>query len=121
MKPTHSRTGIVSFIIAVISIAGTVIALLLANDASASLSAVDGQTHDDHAVRGLFAAIGLMFLFFALSLIGAALGVAGFFQKNRLKLFSVLGLIFNALLAFLFVAVIFISALAGPALPLTIN
>jgi hypothetical protein len=121
LERKHSRAGIASFLIAVISIAGTAAALWIANDASAALSAGEGQPHAEEAARDLLSAIGLLFLFFTLSLVGSALGAAGIIQKNRLKRFSILGLVFNALLAFLFVAIMFIAALAGPALPITIN
>ena len=55
---------------------------------------------------GVFAIIGLSF-------VGSGLGIAGLFQPNRNRLFSILGLIFNALIIFGLVGLIAIGLAVG--------
>jgi len=123
MGNKHSRLGIASFIMAVISIAGIILAIFLLVSAigsqldPAAIQAGELPTLPEGLMKSVITATGLFFLFIILSLIGAVLGVAGLFQKDRLKLFAILGLVFNGLLVFLIVAIVFISALAGPTLP----
>ena len=55
---------------------------------------------------GVFAIIGL-------SLVGSVLGIAGLFQSNRNRTFSILGLIFNTLIVLGLVGLIFIGLAVG--------
>ena len=127
MGNKHSRLGIASFIMAIISIAGMILAIFLLVSAigsqldPAAIQAGEVPAMPEGLMKSVITATGLFFLFIILSLIGAVLGVAGLFQKDRLKLFSILGLVFNGLLVFFIVAIVFISALAGPTLPGTFS
>lgn len=127
MVQKHSRVGIASFIIAVLAIAGMTAALIASANAAAALydsvsvgAVADAAALPEGAVGGFLALFGLMFLSFAASLVGCVLGVVGLFQKDKRRLFPVLGLTFNGLLVFSFIAAFFVGAIAGPALPGTV-
>ncbi|MCI3925186.1 hypothetical protein MO973_33745 [Paenibacillus sp. TRM 82003] len=120
----HSRIGIASFILAVVSIVGIIGSVVAASTMATSL-AVDpaavapGELPeiDEGALGGLLAVAGLMFLFLLSALVGGVLGIVGLFQKERLKLFSILGLTFNALLVFAFLLIFLAATLLGDILP----
>ena len=123
MDRKHSRIGIASFILAVVSVVGmigsgigaSVAAAGFAND-PAFLSGVEtGEL--PAGMGGFLAMIGLMFLFILTALVGAVLGLVGLFQKDRAKLFSILGLIFNSLVVLFVMVVLVVGMLAAPALP----
>lgn len=120
----HSGFGIASFILAVISIAGVIGSMIAASTMAASFVAETGTLApgelpavDEGAIGGMLATVGLVFLFIIAALVGAVLGIVGLFQKDRLKLFSVLGLTFNSLLVFGFLLLFLAITLMGPALP----
>jgi len=123
MERKHSKIGIASFILAVVSVLGligsgigaSVTAAGFAND-PAFLSGIEtGQL--PAGMGGFLAMIGLMFLFVVTALVGAVLGLVGLFQKERAKLFSILGLVFNSLVVLFVMAIMVIGMLAAPALP----
>ncbi|WP_309121020.1 hypothetical protein [Paenibacillus sp.] len=123
MERTHSRIGIASFILAVVSVLGiigsaigaSVLAAGFAND-PAFLNGVEAGVLPE-GMGGFLAVIGLMFLFILTALVGAVLGLVGLFQKERLKLFSILGLVFNSLVVLFVMVIMMIGMLAAPALP----
>ncbi|WP_432662978.1 hypothetical protein R9X47_20615 [Wukongibacter baidiensis] len=89
----HSRVGISSFVISIISgimmwgsgIIGGYLEIT-----------TPGGLHEESMEAFIIGLVFLLGLF--LSLIGTGLGIFGTIQKNRKKLFAVLGLIFNAVL-----------------------
>jgi hypothetical protein len=122
MEKTHSRIGIASFILAVLSIAGMIGCVIGAVSTAALIdptALVPGETPDisESGLGGFLAIAGLMFLFLITALIGAVLGLVGMFQKEKLKLFSVLGLTFNSLLVLVFLLIFIVITLLGPTLP----
>lgn len=123
MERKHSTIGIISFIVAVVSIIGLIVSAVSAGSAAASLagdpaleSALETGALPEGA-GGVIAAAAFMFLFVLTALIGAVLGLVGLFQKNRLKLFSILGLVFNSLIVFVIAAILIAGMLLAPALP----
>ncbi|HZG74260.1 MAG TPA: hypothetical protein VEZ72_00255 [Paenibacillus sp.] len=123
MDRKHSGIGIASFILAVVSILG-----MIGSGIGAGV-AVAGFADDPALLNGLetgelpagmggfLALIGLMFLFILTALVGAVLGLVGLFQKDRAKLFSILGLVFNSLVVLFVMVVMIVGMLAAPALP----
>ena len=92
MTQQHSGLGISSFIVslaaAIFIFATLIIAGNLANSTPGGLS-----EDSNEAMFIGFAIIGLVLL----SLIALGLGIAGLFQKDRLKVFPILGTIFSSL------------------------
>ena len=84
----HSGFGIASFIIAIIQGVTTAVVVILAS----VFAAKEPQSENEVAL----AIIGLAIFggIFA-HLVGLGLGIAGVVQKDRKKVFSILGLIFN--------------------------
>ncbi|HEX7056580.1 MAG TPA: hypothetical protein VF260_05215 [Bacilli bacterium] len=99
----HSGLGIASFVIAMICIALFVgIILFMAGNSGELISLAEERGFDLEAdelpasVLSYMIYIGLLFLLeLLLSLTGGILGVVGLFQKDRKKLFAVLGTVFN--------------------------
>lgn len=121
----HSPLGIASFMIAVVSALGLAGALIGAASMAADLALAMPESLDPNGLPdlsnsglGTLAVLGLviMLLIFA-ALAGAVIGLAGLFQKQRLKLFSVLGLVFNSLIVLGFLLLLIAGTLLGPALP----
>lgn len=117
----HSPVGIASFMIAAVSALGLTGALIGAASAAADLARDMPQPPDPNVLPGglgtlTVLGLSIMLLIFA-ALVGALLGMAGLFQKQRRKLFSVLGLVFNALIVFGFLLLLIAGVLLGPALP----
>jgi len=84
----HSRMGIASFIIALAQGFLTLLVIIFAG-----ILTMSGPQHENEAgfaVLGLFI-IGGIFT----HLVGVGLGIAGMVQKNRKKVFSILGFVFN--------------------------
>jgi hypothetical protein len=84
----HSKLGVASFVLSIISIICT-FALIIA----AITTDVSGGL-DENSAR--FMVIGtLYFLFVGFSIVGIGLGIAGLFAKNMKKVFAILGLVFS--------------------------
>ncbi|OGX68672.1 MAG: hypothetical protein A2189_00570 [Paenibacillus sp. RIFOXYA1_FULL_44_5] len=95
----HSGFGIASFIIALISLISGIILVVGTIIVSAGLVKSTG-TIDPQIVQHnpAFILIGLGFFgAILLDLIGGILGIVGLFQKNRKKVFSILGVIISFL------------------------
>lgn len=119
----HSGVGIASFIIAVVSILGLSGSVIAATAMAAAMAgdsiAISPDTVQElpEGMGGLLAVAGLMFFLIVAALVGAVLGLVGLFQKERLKLFSILGLTFNSLLVLVVFIVLVVGMLSAPALP----
>ena len=101
----HSGLGIASFVIAiivgVIELETIVIAAVIGMNAGAK-----GIADDSPEAMG----IGLgAFCGLALAVLGGILGLIGCFQPNRRKVFAILGLLFNAAILVLVVALVIIG------------
>lgn len=102
VQKKHSGLGIASFIIAMVSILLT-IAMIFAFVAFGGASAIEQFTIDPmmteedllEVAPGLIIAVLLFMAAALISFIGGILGIAALFQKNRKKLFAILGVIFN--------------------------
>lgn len=90
MENKHSGLGIASFIISTVVCALTFILLMVAG--AIEVSTPGGM--DENSVEAVI--IGMLFIgFMLLELLAAGLAIAGLCQKNRLKIFSILGLVFS--------------------------
>ncbi|MFD0958269.1 hypothetical protein [Paenibacillus chungangensis] len=120
----HSGLGIASFIIALLAILAAIITLVLTVSFTAEFinmgtldpESLEAQILDgDSAIVSIMAA-GLLFIVsIGLSVIGLILGIVGAVMKNRKKVFSVLGIVLNALIAVGVVVLVIISMVAGAA------
>ncbi|WP_274364931.1 hypothetical protein [Paenibacillus thermotolerans] len=117
MKKKHSGLGIASFIMAIVSILGligcfTAMAVMLGDTLTAP-SAINPEEGLPENIGGLAAASLGMFASVFISFVGAILGIIGLFQKDRAKLFAILGTVFNALITGFFVILLAIGAAIG--------
>lgn len=120
----HSRMGIASFVIAIVSIVAIVVLFVVAGFLTAQLSqGIDFQNASPQELQqdlqnspgfiGLaLAGIGI-FVSLLVSLVGFVLGVSGMIQNRRRKLFAVLGSVFNGLVLLAFVLLFLLGLLAG--------
>ena len=87
----HSGLGVASFVTSLIS--GVVIFLLLAVAGVMEASTPGGISEDSLSAM----VVGLiLLLFLGVALVALGLGIAGLLQKNRKKIFALLGSIFSA-------------------------
>lgn len=100
----HSGLGISSFILALVSMLGLVIAFIVSVAAAAQFINVDPVDIQSSIMEGgeeLSSFIGaglLMLLAICISFIGLLLGIIGIFIKNRKKVFSIIGTALNGLI-----------------------
>ena len=88
----HSGFGIASFILVFVFWAGDLALFVTAG--VMDVSSPDGLDENSPAV----CVFGLLFIFSVFgTLIGLGLGIGGLAQKDRLKIFAILGVIFHAL------------------------
>lgn len=89
-KLKHSRAGLASFIISIIS--GIIVWGYIMYAVYLEITIPGGIPEDATIITilGLISILG-----FILFILGALLGIYGIFQKNRRKILSVLGTIFN--------------------------
>lgn len=119
-KLKHSGVGISSFVLALVAVITGIICIVLVTVGTYTLlednSANLDQLTDSAAVTEMITSgelgsgmtsllIGslLMFLSIGLAFIGVILGIIAVVQKNRKKVFSVLGLVFNGVIVFGFI------------------
>jgi hypothetical protein len=103
-SPRFSELGISSFIFSVLNSLGVVLEI--------ALFAWIAIRAEDSPSRAL--ALAVVLLFFGLltfSVVGLAIGIAGLFQPDRLKIFSFLGAGVNLIILVSLIAVIFIVTL----------
>ena len=125
MPEKHSGRGIASFLISVVSVIGLLWSAAAASNAALKLA--EDPNFDPNAVtadnipEGLAQVASysaLLFFFVATALVGALLGLVGLFQKDRRKLFPVLGLALNGGLVLVVLIFFVIGMLAAPPLPM---
>jgi hypothetical protein len=91
-EPKHSGLGIASFVMGLIF--GLILFVLIGIAGVQEVSNPGGM--DENSPFAMV--LGLLLLgALLMNLVGAALGLAGVLQKNRRKIFAVLGLVFNLL------------------------
>jgi len=91
MERKHSGLGIASFVISIIT--GLMMFMLFVVAGVMETSTPGGM--DENSMEAMLVGLFLFALLF-LDLLAVGLGVAGLFQKERRKLFAVLGLVFAA-------------------------
>jgi hypothetical protein len=91
-SPKHSGFGIASFAISLIS--GIAIFAMIA--VATYFAAGNPEQFGEDSAPAVLVGLGIM-AGMALALIGLGLGIAGLAQPNRIKLFAILGLVFNAI------------------------
>lgn len=100
----HSGLGITSFIIGIIQSIVSFTAIII----SGVIYSIPTENQEI-----IFAIIGLViFVGLFIHLIGIGLGIAGLLQKNRKKVFSILGLIFNISCVMVVILIICIGLLS---------
>ncbi len=93
MEQKHSGIGIASFVISIL--AGILIFIVLGIAGSLEASTPGGiDENSTEAVMVGLAIIGLLLL----SVLAVGLGVGGLFQKERKKIFAILGTVFSSFL-----------------------
>ncbi len=106
----HSGLGIASFIIALV--AGALLAMLVI--AAGVMAATAGGGFDETAPATV--ALGCTILLAGLGhLVGTGLGIAGVVQRDRRKVFAVLGLVLNGLAILSIAGMLLIGIAAGTA------
>ncbi len=108
----HSRLGIASFVIGIISMLVFCLAIVLAFGYGITIASSNPSIQ---SLQGspTFLALGLvLFLSPILSLVGVVLGFVAVFQKDSKKLFAVLGLVFNFLIILVFCVLLVFGLLA---------
>jgi hypothetical protein len=109
---THSRLGIASFVIGLVSMFIFCLAIVLAFGFGVSIASTNPSIQSLQTSPTILA-FGLMMLispFFGL--VGAVLGFVAVFQKDKKKLFGVLGIVLNLLIVLAFCALL-VTGLAG--------
>lgn len=87
MPIAHSKTGIASFLIGILNLAGLITFLLYTN------YYLNRSFTPDSIIDAVFSSIGVGILFIIILITGFTFGIISLFQKNTKKLFGVLGLI----------------------------
>jgi len=93
----HSKLGIASFTIAMISgllFWGSIVLAIVLEESGASLSEIELQ----EMILGLV----LMLVAFV-NLVGTGLGIAGVMSKTKKRVFAILGIIFNVMTILIFI------------------
>ncbi len=96
----HSRVGIVSFIISLV--AGTFVCLPLI---------VFGQAYASGSEN--LGYLGIVFGALCINSVGIGLGIAGLLERNRKKIFAILGITFSLLTIAGFVGVLLLALASG--------
>lgn len=108
VQKKHSGLGLASFILSIFSLVALFAALIVFGVIEAQNP---GGLDEESPV---FIALGLaIILFFVLSIVAFGLSIAGLFQKERKKVFAVVGLILSALTVLVIVLLMAIGIAAG--------
>jgi hypothetical protein len=89
--PKHSGLGIASFAMSIVS--GVMLFAMIA--VATYFAAQNPEQFNEESPQAIIVGLGI-FAGMGLAVIGLGLGIAGLAQSNRIKLFAILGLIFNA-------------------------
>lgn len=106
METKHSGFGIASFIIS-ISV-GLLLFLVLAIGGILDASTPGGM--DEQSIQAVLVGLSMIALLF-FAFVAAALGIVGLFQKERKKLFAILGTVFSLGTVMLAIVVIILGLL----------
>ena len=87
----HAGLGIASFIISMVAGLLVFIVIVIAGVMEASTPGGIDETSAGAVMVGLF-----LFLFIGMALVALGLGIAGLLQKQRKKIFAVLGTVFSS-------------------------
>ena len=104
----HSGFGIVSLIICVLVGVYGLCPLAVAGIAEATTAGAMSKESWVMAVIGVFLVLGL-----GMSLLGVELGIAGLIQRDRKRVFPILGLVFNSATAIVLVGMMVIGVTLG--------
>jgi hypothetical protein len=108
----HSRIGIASFVIGIVSMLIFCLAILLAFGYGITIASLNPSIQSLQSSPTILVLGLVLFLSPILGLVGVVLGFVAVFQKNNKKLFAVLGLVFNFLIILVF-CVLLVFGLAG--------
>ncbi len=111
----HSGLGIASFVLAILGIILLIISFILTANAAANISASMTEEEFVASAPGIIIASFLVLLTIGFNLIGFILGIIGLFQKQRKKLFSILGVVLNSIGFVVFVIMLIIGAVINGA------
>jgi hypothetical protein len=104
----HSELGIASFTTSIVS--GILIFLVIVIAGVMEASSPEGM--DEESVSAVM--VGLfLFAFLGAALIALGLGIAGFLQKERKKIFAILGVVFSAVSLLVTILLIIIGLAMG--------
>ena len=108
MGKKHSGLGIASFITSIAAAIFTFILLVIAGVTGASTPGGIDEESIEAVIIGLF-----LFAFLFLCLIALGLGIAGLIQKDRNKIFAILGTIFSAVTSVGTISIVIIGLAMG--------
>lgn len=122
-KKAQSKLGIASFIVGLVSLVVIIVAIIIAttfimdyisfNGNTNTVASIEDQVNDLNDIMPL-AIAGLLLLFsVGSSVVGLILGIVGACSKDKRKVFSVIGIVLNALLPVGFVTLFLIGILLG--------
>lgn len=104
----QSKTGIASFVIGILNLAGLVAFLLYTN------YYLERSFTPDSIIDAVFSSIGMGIVFIIVLAAGFLLGIISLFQKNTKKLFGVLGIMVTVIDIVIFVILVLAFTLMSP-------
>lgn len=108
MEVKHSGVGIASFVTSIV--AGVLIFLLVIIAGVLEVSTPGGM--DEESIAAVL--IGLfLFAFLGAELVALGLGVGGLIQKDRKKIFAILGVVFSATALLITLFILFLGLAMG--------
>ncbi len=104
----HSKTGIASFIIGILNLAGLIGFFLYTN------YYLEKSFNPDTIIDAIFSSIGMGIVFIIILIAGFLFGLISLFQKNTKKLFGILGLIVTVADIIIFAALVLAFTIMSP-------
>ena len=101
IKPKHSGFGVASFIISIA--VGLLLFIVFAIAGFIQASTPGGM--DQHSIKALVIGLSIIGLFL-FDIVAAVLGIIGLFQRERKRLFAILGTLFSSLTVISVIALI---------------
>ena len=108
MPNPHSKTGIASFLIGILNLAGLAAFLIYTN------YYLERSFTPETIIDAVFSSIGMGILFMVILSGGFILGIISLFQKNTKKLFGIFGLIVSVADIVIFVILVLAFTLMSP-------